>query len=91
MDFFTRLPWNVNVSVILIGLIEILTGIGLIAGLFTRLVATMAVVQLMGILFLLKFEEIRDIGLLGMAIYIAISDEDSFGVNWFLKKRKGGG
>jgi uncharacterized membrane protein YphA (DoxX/SURF4 family) len=90
MDFFTRLPWNINVSIILIGIIEILTGIALIIGLFTRFFAAIAAVQLIGILFLLKFEEIRDIGLLAMAIYIAVIKEDSFGLGWFLKKRKGG-
>lgn len=90
MDFFTKLPWSADTSVMLIGLVEILTGTALLIGLFTRFFAAIAAAQLMGILVLLKFEETRDIGLLGMAIYMAISNEDFFGVDWFWKKRKGG-
>lgn len=88
MDFFLRLPWDVNISVVLIGVTEILTGIALIVGLFTRFFATLATAQLIGILILLKFQETRDIGLLGMAIYIAIADNDSFGVDNLWKKHK---
>lgn len=86
MDFFIRLPWDVNISVALIGITEILTGAALIVGLFTRFFAAIAAAQLIGILFLLKFEETRDIGLLGMAIYMTIVSNDSFSIEWLWKK-----
>lgn len=90
MYFFLKLPWDVNISVIVIGVIEALTGIALIIGLFTCFFAALAAAQLLGILILLKFEETRDIGLLGMAIYMAIVNNDSFGIDWLWKRRKGG-
>lgn len=90
MDFFIRLPWDVNISVALIGITEILTGAALILGLFTRLFAAIAAAQLMGILILLKFQETRDIGLLGMAIYMTIVDNDAFAIGWLWRKSKGG-
>jgi len=90
MDFFLRLPWDVNISVALIGITEILTGAALIIGLFTRFFAAVAAAQLMGILILLKFQETRDIGLLGMAIYMTIVDNDAFAIDWLWRKSKGG-
>ena len=90
MDFFIRLPWNVNISVALIGITEILTGAALIIGLFTRLFAAVAAAQLMGILILLKFQETRDIGLLGMAIYMTIVRNDFFAIDWLWRKSKRG-
>lgn len=88
MDFFIRLPWDVNISVVLIGITEILTGAALIIGLFTRFFSAVAAAQLMGILILLKFEEARDIGLLGMAIYMTITDNKAFSADWFRRKNK---
>lgn len=76
MDIFLKLPWNVDLSVFLIGVMETATGIALITGFFTRLFAAIAAAQLVGILFLLKFGEIRDIGLLGAALYIAVVKEE---------------
>lgn len=90
MNFFLRLPWDVGISVILVGMIEIAIGVALIIGLFTRFFAGLAVVQLTGILVLLKFEEIRDIGLLGAAVYIALVKDESLGIGWFWRKEKGG-
>ena len=89
MDFFLKLPWNVSISVYLIGALEVLTGVALIIGLFTRFFATLAVTQLIGILILLKFEEARDIGLLGMAIYMAIVENDAFAIDGLWRKGKG--
>ena len=88
MDFFTRLPWNVNISVVLVGITEILTGVALIIGLFTRFFAAVAAAQLIGILILLKFEETRDIGLLGMAIYMTIVNDDYLAIGRFWRKNK---
>ena len=90
MDFFIRLPWDVNISVALIGITEILTGAALIIGLFTRFFAAISAAQLMGILILLNFQETRDIGLLGMAIYMTIVDNDAFAIDWLWRKSKGG-
>lgn len=90
MDFFLKLPWSVNTSVKLIGVIEILAGAALIVGLFTRFFAAIAAIQLIGILILLKFGEIRDIGLLGTAMYMTIAKDDSFGIDWLWRKSKGG-
>ena len=90
MDFFLKLPWGVNLSIFLIGVSEVLTGACLILGLFTRFFASLAALQLAGILILLKFGEIRDIGLLGAAIYMAIVKEDFFGIGWFWRKQKKG-
>lgn len=90
MDFFTRLPWDVDISVALIGITEILTGAALIIGLFRRFFAAAAAAQLIGILILLKFQETRDIGLLGMAIYMAIVNNDFFAIGRLWRKSKGG-
>jgi len=90
MDFFLRLPWDVNLSVFLIGLSETLTGIALIIGLFTRFFSGLACAQLMGILILLRFQETRDIGLLGATIYLMIVKSDFFSIDGVLAKQKGG-
>ncbi|MDD4909690.1 MAG: DoxX family protein [Candidatus Omnitrophica bacterium] len=70
MDFFRNLPWSAAVSVTAVGALETVTGICLIIGLFTRFFALLAALQLTAILILLKFQEIRDVGLLGAALYI---------------------
>jgi len=86
MGFFINLPWDVNISVVLIGITEIFIGAALMIGLFTRFFAALAAVQLMGILILLKFQEARDIGLLGMAIYMAVVSDNSFAVERLWRK-----
>ncbi|MCX5709143.1 MAG: DoxX family protein [Candidatus Omnitrophica bacterium] len=88
MAFFLNLPWNVSVSVLIVGLLEIITGAALISGLFSRFFASLASLQLIGILVLLKFQEIRDVGLLGAAIFLAFTEYNVWGVDWFLTKRK---
>ena len=88
MDFFVKLPWDVHLSILIIGISEILTGLALIIGLFTRFFALLASVQLLMILVLLRFEEIRDIGLLGAVIYMAIVKNNAFGIDCFLTKQK---
>ncbi len=88
MGFFQNLPWNVNLSVVLIGTMEVLTGVAFIIGLFTRFFAALAAVQLAGILILLKFQEIRDIGLLAMAVYMAIVDNPVFAIDRLWRKNK---
>jgi uncharacterized membrane protein YphA (DoxX/SURF4 family) len=87
MDFFLRLPWDVNISLAFIGIAEMLTGAALIIGLSTRFFAAVAAAQLIGILILLKFQETRDIGLLGMAVYMIFVRDESFSVDYLWKKR----
>jgi uncharacterized membrane protein YphA (DoxX/SURF4 family) len=72
MGFFRALPWDTGISVFFIGLIETITGLALLAGIFTRFFAAVAAAQLAGILVLLNFQETRDIGLLGAAIYLSL-------------------
>ena len=84
MDFFLKLPWDVNFSVFLIGIMEVSTGTALIVGLFTRFFALLAALQLCAILILLRFEEVRDIGLLGAAIFIAVVPDDFFSLEKIL-------
>ena len=86
MEFFKHLPWNVNVSICLIGGSEIVVGVLLIAGVFIRFAGIIASAELLAILILLKFSETRDIGLLASAFYIAAAPSDDFGVVWFIKK-----
>ncbi|MDD5477653.1 MAG: DoxX family protein [Candidatus Omnitrophica bacterium] len=86
MDFFLRLPWDVSVSVFLIGLTEAATGLALIAGFFIRFFAVIAALQLSAILVLLNFQENRDIALLGAAICIAIVNDCSFNICSLWKK-----
>jgi len=88
MDFFLKLPWDVSISVLIIGAIEVITGIALILGLFTRFFAALAALQLAGILILLKFGETRDIGLLGLAIFLAFTQNDALGIDRLLAKLK---
>jgi uncharacterized membrane protein YphA (DoxX/SURF4 family) len=87
MDLFQRLPWSLDLTVFLIGITETITGAGLIFGIFTRFFAAIAAVQLLGILILLKFEETRDIGLRGAAIYLALVGDDTWGLGHILKRK----
>ncbi|MFC1703340.1 DoxX family protein [Candidatus Omnitrophota bacterium] len=87
MDFFQQLPWGVEYSVLAVGVLEVLTGTCLILGLFTRIIALIAAAQLFMILYLLQFQEIRDIGLLAAALYVAASADTSLGLDRFLNKR----
>jgi cytochrome c oxidase subunit 2 len=88
MDVFHRLPWDVSYTVVLIGIFEIVTGICLMIGLFTRIFAAFAALQLGMILVLLKFQETRDIGLLGAAFFMAFVNHDSWGVDQYIRKVK---
>lgn len=93
MDFFQTLPWKVEVSILISGILEVATGACLLAGFYLRLAALLAACQLSAILVLLGYQEIfeiRDIGLLAMAISIAVSPRtgwrlDSWVVHGFRK------
>jgi len=86
MEFFINLPWDVTLSVVLVGILEVVTGSFLILGLFTRFFSAMAVLQLIVILFLLRFQEVRDIGLLGVAIYLALVRDEAFSIRRIFKR-----
>ena len=80
MAVFRGLPWSVNITVLLVGSSEVITGVFLILGFLTRFFSAVAAVQLLMILFLLQFQETRDIGLLGAAVYMALVKDTSLGV-----------
>ena len=86
MEVFQGLPWDVGITVFLIGVSEVVTGTFLILGVFTRLFSAIASLQLIVILVLLQFQEIRDIGLLGIAIYMALAKDESYGFNKILTR-----
>lgn len=88
MDLFLKLPWDVNLSVLLIGVSEVVAGSALIIGIFTRFFSAIAALELLGILILLKFAEVRDIGLLGAALYMAVVNDDSFGIHRLFQKKE---
>jgi len=88
MDVFQHFPWDVNYMVILIGISEITTGICLMVGLYTRIFAAVAALQLATILVLLKFGETRDIGLWGATVYMVLAGHDSWGMDEYLRSMK---
>jgi len=88
MDFFQRLPWNVDTSIILAGITEVIIGICLILGFLSRFAAAVAVLMLVSILWLFSFQEIRDFGLLGAAACLMITPEVSWGIDWLVQAKK---
>ena len=71
MGFFSHLPWKTDISIVLVGTIEAVTGIALISGVLLRFFSLLASLQLLFILILLHFygiREVRDVGLLAAAI-----------------------
>jgi uncharacterized membrane protein YphA (DoxX/SURF4 family) len=88
MGLFQALPWDVHISTNLIGLLELFTGFLLMLGWFGHLAAGLAVAQLTVILFLFGFSEIRDLGLLGAAVCLFLTDDKTLSLDWFLAKRR---
>ena len=73
MTLFQNLvPFSLDIFVILIGVVEVLIAIFLIFGLFTRITALVAALELISILFLLKFQDVREIGLLAIALVLLL-------------------
>ena len=72
MPFVQKFPWSAHYSVLGVGVLEVLTATSLIIGFFWRYAAFMAATMLLGILILVQFQEVRDIALLGMALYLAL-------------------
>lgn len=80
MEFFSYLPWPVDASIISVGAFETLTGMALISGRYTRFFAGLAAAQLLAILILLYcygIREVRDIGLLAMALALVLGEQKS--------------
>ena len=91
MGIFSHLPWNVDTSIILSGLVEVVTGLALILGLFVRFFSLAACFQLSAILVVLSvygIKETRDFGLLAMAIALSLSYEDFLSLGSFFCRRK---
>jgi len=74
LPFISSLPIPGDVVVIVIGVTEVLIGLLLVLGLWTRWVALAASLELLMILFLLNFQEVRDIGLLLCAVGLVFAD-----------------
>ena len=55
MEVFQGLPWDVGITVFLVGVSEVVAGTFLILGVFTRIFSAIASLQLLVILFLLQF------------------------------------
>lgn len=90
MGIFSYLPWSVDTSVILAGILELLVGLGLVLGLFTRffsLLASLEMVSILILLFIYGIHEIRDIGLLAGTVCLIFNDADFISLDHFLKKR----
>jgi uncharacterized membrane protein YphA (DoxX/SURF4 family) len=88
MPFFEKLPWSTDISVLIAGCMEVLTGGCLVLGLWTRVFASLAAAQLVTILVLVQFQETRDIGLLGAALFMALAPDRSFGLLYFFNRTK---
>src|SRR3989338_6592120 len=58
-------PMPVDYQIYGIGLVEIIIGLCLLAGIYVRAVAMLAIAQLFVIFFIMGIHEIRDIGLIG--------------------------
>ncbi|MFH1458070.1 MAG: TolC family protein [Candidatus Omnitrophota bacterium] len=88
MEVFQRLAFSPQLSVKFIGGLEVATGLALILGLWTRLASGLAALQLLAILILLEFQEIRDIALLGQALFLMANKQAVFGIDGLRKRHK---
>ena len=75
--------------IFLLGIVETILGILLIFGVLVRIVAFVSALHLLAIIFSLGFNDIvvRDIGLLTMALALAIEKKHSFCLDSFMRKR----
>ena len=80
MEFFAHLPWNVDISIFLVGILEVVTALALVLGLSIRFFSLLAALELASILALLYFygiREVRDIGLLASALALFFGSQNS--------------
>jgi len=76
MPLFSFFGSGIDYFIYSIGVIEITIGLALMIGFKTKIFAALASLQLITILILLKFGEIRDIGLLAASIALFFSGSD---------------
>lgn len=67
------LPVAGETVVLIVGIVEVLIGLLLIVGFWTRWVALIASLELVMILLLLRFQEVRDVGLLLCALSLVFT------------------
>jgi uncharacterized membrane protein YphA (DoxX/SURF4 family) len=72
MQVFGFFGGGIEYFIYLIGLVEILIALFLIIGKYIRFFSALAALHILVILILIKFGEIRDVGLLAMAVYLAL-------------------
>ncbi|MDP8266392.1 MAG: DoxX family protein [Candidatus Aceula meridiana] len=77
MPVVQAMPWPAQYSVWGLGAVETLTALLLISGLWLRPAAIAAALQLAAILIALQFQEIRDIALLGVAVFLAFNPKSN--------------
>ena len=79
---------DIKLFILLLGILELVIGLMLILGLFTRLVASAAAVQLLVIIVSLWFNEItvRDIGLFSIALSLIITGSKYLSLDKIIKR-----
>ncbi|MFH1846315.1 MAG: DoxX family membrane protein [Candidatus Omnitrophota bacterium] len=83
---YCYLPWSLDLTVKIIGILEIIIGFFLITGAFVKIVALFGVVLLITVFILSGFRELRDIVLISAGIAIFISNADPFNLVKVIKK-----
>ena len=89
-SFASSLPFSLETLIMINGTFEIIFGILLIIGLFTRIVAFILAIHLAGISYTLGFNAIgiRDFGLTIATLSIALNGPDRFSLDAKLKNKK---
>ncbi|MEK6904548.1 MAG: DoxX family protein [Nanoarchaeota archaeon] len=82
------IPISMDILIYLDGAFLLVTGSLLVLGLFTRLAALFASFQLVAVLILLKFGEVRDIALLAASLSLLLSDSKFLSFDSFRKKNE---
>ena len=88
-SIFPVLPFEVAKFILLEGIIEIIVGVLLTIGLFTRVAAAVSSLQMMLIIIFIGFNEatIRDIGLLGGTISLLITGSPALSLDKLIERR----
>src|SRR3989338_764111 len=81
MPVFAFIGGGIDYFIYAVGVVEIITGLMLFVGYKIKFFAALASLQLITILILLKFGEIRDIGLLAASLALFFSGSDQAGAD----------
>ena len=83
------IPIFPGIFIFLLGVIETILGALLLLGVIVRLVALISAIHLLAIIFSLGFNDIvvRDIGLLAMALSLAVQKKHIFCLDNYLRKK----